>query len=63
MQNHRFGRKAVKPGASLADLQQDLAAVASYAEQYGSFSDLVRDHYERLEPPDEDRHDPAGVAE
>jgi len=30
-----------------AQLQQDLAAADSYAEQHGSFADLVREHYER----------------
>jgi post-segregation antitoxin (ccd killing protein) len=31
----------------IAELRQDLAAVESYAEQHGSFADLVREHYER----------------
>lgn len=31
----------------LADLRQGLAAVESYAEQHGSFAELVREHYER----------------
>jgi len=31
----------------LKDLRQDLAAAESYAEQHGSFADLVRAHYER----------------
>jgi post-segregation antitoxin (ccd killing protein) len=30
-----------------ADLRQGLAAVESYAEQNGSFAELVREHYER----------------
>jgi post-segregation antitoxin (ccd killing protein) len=29
-----------------AEIQQDIAAVARYAEQHGSFADLVRQHYE-----------------
>jgi post-segregation antitoxin (ccd killing protein) len=29
----------------IAELRQDLAAVESYAEQHGSFADLVREHY------------------
>jgi antitoxin CcdA len=33
--------------AIMAELRQDLAAVESYAEQHGSFADLVRAHYER----------------
>ena len=33
--------------ALVAELRQDLAAVESYAEQHGSFADLVRAHYER----------------
>jgi len=31
----------------LAELRQDLAAVESYAEEHGSFADLVRKHYAR----------------
>jgi post-segregation antitoxin (ccd killing protein) len=31
----------------LAELRQDLAAVEKYAEQHGSFADLVREHYAR----------------
>lgn len=31
----------------LAEIRQDLAAVAAYAEQHGSFPDLVREHYAR----------------
>jgi antitoxin CcdA len=30
-----------------AELRQGLAAVESYADQHGSFADLVREHYER----------------
>ena len=33
--------------ALIADLRQGLAAVASYAEQHGSFAELVREPYER----------------
>ena len=33
--------------ALIAELRQDLAAVENYAEQHGSFADLVRAHYER----------------
>lgn len=29
-----------------AEIQQDIAAVDRYAEQHGSFADLVRQHYE-----------------
>jgi antitoxin CcdA len=31
----------------IAELRQDLAAVERYAEQHGSFADLVREHYAR----------------
>lgn len=31
--------------ALLADVQQDLAAADSYAEQHRSFADFVREHY------------------
>ena len=31
----------------IAELRQDLAAIESYAEEHGSFADLVREHYER----------------
>jgi post-segregation antitoxin (ccd killing protein) len=31
--------------ALLADVQQDLAAADSYAAQYRSFADFVREHY------------------
>jgi post-segregation antitoxin (ccd killing protein) len=31
----------------LAEIRQDLAAVEAYAEQHGSFPDLVREHYAR----------------
>lgn len=30
-----------------AELRRGLAAVESYADQYGSFAELVREHYER----------------
>jgi antitoxin CcdA len=33
--------------ALIAELRQDLAAVERYAEQHGSFADLVREHYAR----------------
>jgi post-segregation antitoxin (ccd killing protein) len=33
--------------ALIAELQRGLAAVASYAEQHGSFAELVREHYEQ----------------
>lgn len=32
--------------ALLAELRRGLAAVESYADQHGSFADLVREHYE-----------------
>jgi post-segregation antitoxin (ccd killing protein) len=32
--------------ALLADLRRGLAAVESYADEHGSFSELVRQHYE-----------------
>ena len=32
-----------------AEVQKDLAAAETYAEQHGSFADLVREHYERGE--------------
>jgi post-segregation antitoxin (ccd killing protein) len=35
----------------LAEIRQDLAAVAAYAEQHGSFADLVREHYARDDDP------------
>lgn len=31
----------------IAEIRQDLAAVERYAEEHGSFADLVREHYER----------------
>jgi post-segregation antitoxin (ccd killing protein) len=31
----------------IAELRQDLAAAESYADQHGTFADLVREHYER----------------
>jgi post-segregation antitoxin (ccd killing protein) len=33
--------------ALLADLRRGLAAVQSYADQHGSFSEVVREHYEQ----------------
>ena len=33
--------------ALIAEIRQDLAAVERYAEEHGSFADLVREHYER----------------
>lgn len=33
--------------ALIAELREGLAAVDNYAEQHGSFSDLVRKHYEQ----------------
>lgn len=33
--------------ALIAELRRGLAAVESYADQYGSFAELVREHYER----------------
>jgi post-segregation antitoxin (ccd killing protein) len=33
--------------ALIAELRQDLAAAESYADQHGTFADLVREHYER----------------
>ena len=33
--------------ALIAELREGLAAVDSYAEQHGSFSELVRTHYEQ----------------
>jgi post-segregation antitoxin (ccd killing protein) len=30
----------------VGEVQRDLAAAESYAEQHGSFADLVREHYE-----------------
>jgi len=59
MENRRFRSKAVKPEAILADLQQGLAAVEAYAEQHGSFSELVREHYERVNMTDGNTYDPA----
>lgn len=34
-----------------AELRQGLAAVESYAEEHGSFAELVREHYERGDDP------------
>lgn len=33
--------------ALIAELRQGLAAVESYADQHGSFPELMREHYER----------------
>jgi post-segregation antitoxin (ccd killing protein) len=33
--------------ALIAELRRGLAAVESYADQHGSFAELVREHYER----------------
>ena len=33
--------------ALLAELRRGLAAVDNYADQHGSFAELVREHYER----------------
>ena len=49
MENRHFRSKADKPEVILAELQQGLAAVEAYAEQHGSFSELVREHYERVD--------------
>ena len=35
-----------------AEVQKDLAAADTYAEQHGSFADLVREHYERDDAAD-----------
>ena len=40
--------------ALLADLRRGLAAAESYAEQHGSFAELVRQHYEREDGERED---------
>jgi hypothetical protein len=32
-----------------AEVQKDLAAAETYAEQHGSFADLVRQHYKRCD--------------
>jgi hypothetical protein len=53
MQYRRLELRAVRPEVSLAELQQGLAAVESYAEQHGSFPELVREHYERVDLADE----------
>jgi post-segregation antitoxin (ccd killing protein) len=45
--------------ALTAEFRQDLAAVDNYAEEHGSFADLVREHYEREdnERRDDERRD------
>jgi len=58
MENRRFRSKTVKPEVILAELQQGLAAVEAYAEQHGSFSELVREHYERVNLADGNIDDP-----
>ena len=35
--------------ALIAELRRGLAAVESYADQHGSFAELVREHYERAD--------------
>ena len=40
--------------ALIADLRRGLAAVESYADQHGSFAELVREHYEREDGERED---------
>jgi hypothetical protein len=55
MEYRRFGSKAVNPKVTLAELQQGLAAVDDYAEQHGSFSELVREHYESADLDHENR--------
>jgi post-segregation antitoxin (ccd killing protein) len=42
---HEYARR--RSEALIAELRQDLAAVERYAEQHGSFADLVREHYAR----------------
>jgi post-segregation antitoxin (ccd killing protein) len=37
--------------ALIAELRRGLAAVESYADQHGSFAELVREHYERGDGP------------
>jgi len=49
MQNRRSESKTVTREVILAELKQGWAAVDSYAEQHGSFSELVREHYERVD--------------
>ena len=39
-----------------AEIQKDLAAVETYAEQHGSFADLVRQHYKRSDGAVDDHH-------
>ena len=42
---HEYAQRCA---AALAEeLRQDLAAIERYAEEHGSFPDLVREHYER----------------
>jgi antitoxin CcdA len=40
---HEYAQR--RSEALIAELRQDLAAVERYAEQHGSFADLVREHY------------------
>jgi hypothetical protein len=39
-----------------AEVQKDLAAAESYAEQHGSFADLVRQYYRRSDGAVDDHH-------
>lgn len=58
MQHSRFDSKDSKEDI-LAEIRQGLAAVNQYAEQHGSFAELVREHYARVDAVDGDQHDPA----
>jgi antitoxin CcdA len=42
---HEYAQRC--SAALAAELRQDLAAIERYAEEHGSFPDLVRQHYER----------------
>jgi post-segregation antitoxin (ccd killing protein) len=42
---HEYARR--RSEVLIGELRQDLAAIESYAEEHGSFADLVRQHYER----------------
>jgi antitoxin CcdA len=42
---HEYARRCSE--ALKAEFRQDLAAIDRYAEEHGSFADLVREHYER----------------
>ncbi len=39
-----------------AEVQKDLAAAKTYAEQHGSFADLVRQYYKRADGAVDDHH-------